>query len=304
MSGPLCQLWEDILHNPDAEEVPAEVVLSTIQRSLVLLGQLNVKLSNYRRSAILEGSGNKDLAKSSRDDMQPTTGTQLFGEQYFKSLQQKGEDRKTLAKGYFSLVKSSPQELTTGVFSGPVLAKTPQDRVWRSFTEPRSLQQREVVTLQQGIQQSCSQSMAEVRLAVRELAHARKTVVPVSVEKAFVAGGVSKKVTAWAAITTDPWVLATVQGYRIPFHAKPVQKKELHQPVLSMDEHSALCAEVQELVRMQAVEPASPNNMNWVSPLFVVPKGQGRWRVIFNLKSLNQFVASEHFKMQTLYDVP
>ena len=37
-----------------------------------------------------------------------------------------------------------------------------------------------------------------------------------------------------------------------------------------------------------------------VSPIFVVPKKDNKFRMILNLKNLNQFVEHNHFKMETL----
>ena len=97
-SGPLTQLWEDILHNEEASSIPCDVVLDAVQRSLVLLGHVNAKLSAHRRAMILEASGHKNLVKVGREAPTPSEGSQLFGEAFFKDLSQNGEDKKTLTK--------------------------------------------------------------------------------------------------------------------------------------------------------------------------------------------------------------
>ena len=38
----------------------------------------------------------------------------------------------------------------------------------------------------------------------------------------------------------------------------------------------------------------------FISNIFLVPKDEERWRLILNLKSLNEFVAYEHFKMEDI----
>ena len=98
VSGPLVQLWEDIIANADATEVPRDVVLETLQRTLVLLGHVNAKFSAHRRSVILEAAANKQLVQSARALPLPKEGSSLFGDDFFKVLEKKGEDRKTLSK--------------------------------------------------------------------------------------------------------------------------------------------------------------------------------------------------------------
>ena len=38
----------------------------------------------------------------------------------------------------------------------------------------------------------------------------------------------------------------------------------------------------------------------FISNIFLVPKDEERWRLILNLKSLNDFMAYEHFKMEDI----
>ena len=40
--------------------------------------------------------------------------------------------------------------------------------------------------------------------------------------------------------------------------------------------------------------------MRWFSPIFLVPKSDGKYTLILNLKSFNESVAYEHFKMEDL----
>lgn len=47
-----------------------------------------------------------------------------------------------------------------------------------------------------------------------------------------------------------------------------------------------------------AIRTCSPRRGQFVSKIFLVPKPDGSDRFILNLKSLNHFVNSEHFKME------
>ena len=53
----------------------------------------------------------------------------------------------------------------------------------------------------------------------------------------------------------------------------------------------------------QAVQEAPPNSRGFFSNMFMVPKKDGGQRPVINLKQLNKFVKSEHFKMEGLHTV-
>lgn len=52
----------------------------------------------------------------------------------------------------------------------------------------------------------------------------------------------------------------------------------------------------------RAIEPA-PQTPGFSSRMFVIPKRSGGHRPVFNLRALNQFVVTSHFKMETLQQV-
>ena len=64
----------------------------------------------------------------------------------------------------------------------------------------------------------------------------------------------------------------------------------------SLTEQEAIDAEINDFLVKQVIEQSQP-----VSPIFLRPKKEpGVYRVIFNLKSLNQAVTYYKFKMDTL----
>ena len=78
----------------------------------------------------------------------------------------------------------------------------------------------------------------------------------------------------------------TVQGYRIPFVQEP--------PPTCLQE-------IESLLKKGAIQDTrSPEEVGFVSNVFLVPKSEGKWRLILNLKALNQFVIYEHFKMEDI----
>ena len=117
-------------------------------------------------------------------------------------------------------------------------------------------------------------------------------------------GRISRFLSNWKALTCDPWVLQTVEkGYVIPLTMTPTQQHHPYSPHLSTREESLLREEIQLLLQKQAVQEVVPNTKGFYSNMFMVPKKDGGQRPVINLKHLNRFVKSEHFKMEGLHTV-
>ena len=91
------------------------------------------------------------------------------------------------------------------------------------------------------------------------------------------------------------------EGYRILFSRRPPLSDQLL-PMPSYTPSSirgkALEQEFQDLLRKQAIEQA-PQTPGFYSRLFVVQKDSGAWRPIIDLSTLNTYVASRRFHMET-----
>ena len=61
-----------------------------------------------------------------------------------------------------------------------------------------------------------------------------------------------------------------------------------------------LTTEVQDLEAKRAISKVREDGMGFVSPMFLVPKSDGTWRPVVNLKALNRYVVSQHFKMESI----
>ena len=69
----------------------------------------------------------------------------------------------------------------------------------------------------------------------------------------------------------------------------------------SLTEQEAIDAEINDFLVKQVIEQSQPETGEIVYPIFLRPKKEPRvYRVIFNLKSLNQAVTYHKFKMDTL----
>ena len=104
----------------------------------------------------------------------------------------------------------------------------------------------------------------------------------------------------------DSWVVEALRvGYRIPFdRPPPLSERPLSLPAYSP--HSirgvALNQELQDLLRKGAVEPA-PQSPGFYSRLFLIKKASGSWRPIIDLSTLNDYIASSRFHMETPWSV-
>ena len=100
----------------------------------------------------------------------------------------------------------------------------------------------------------------------------------------------------------DAWVVEVLRvGYWIPFDRRPpLSERPLSLPAYSPQSIKgvALTQELQTLLRKGAVEPA-PQSPGFYSRLFLVQKASGSWRPIIDLSTLNDYVTSSHFHMET-----
>ena len=100
----------------------------------------------------------------------------------------------------------------------------------------------------------------------------------------------------------DAWVVEALRvGYWIPFDRRPpLSEHPLSLPAYSPQSIKgvALTQELQNLLRKGAVEPA-PQSPGFYSRLFLVQKASRSWRPIIDLSTLNDYITSSHFHMET-----
>lgn len=89
---------------------------------------------------------------------------------------------------------------------------------------------------------------------------------------------------AWAALTSDAWVLQTVRGFHIEFYDFPQQLNPPHPIVFSEADAQH---EVPDLLRKGAICCSALHPFGFLSNLFLVDKPNGGRRPVINLKELN-----------------
>uniref|UniRef100_A0A914XPV2 Reverse transcriptase domain-containing protein n=1 Tax=Panagrolaimus superbus TaxID=310955 RepID=A0A914XPV2_9BILA len=101
----------------------------------------------------------------------------------------------------------------------------------------------------------------------------------------------------WSKITNDPFVLEAIKGYKLPFREgkKPKQPRNYYCRDATEPE---IKAEVISLLEKDAIEKGE--TAQWLSTVFSVPKKDGGMRPVINLRGLNEFMVTPHFKMESL----
>lgn len=89
-----------------------------------------------------------------------------------------------------------------------------------------------------------------------------------------------------------------MQGYKIPFIKKPQQKIPPNHQKWSQTEKHAISKALARLIQIGAVSEAKPVKDQFISHIFLTPKPDGTSRLIINLKKLNNFVQTVHFKLE------
>ncbi|KAJ8917897.1 hypothetical protein NQ315_002589 [Exocentrus adspersus] len=117
------------------------------------------------------------------------------------------------------------------------------------------------------------------------------------------AGRIHLFLEQWELLTRDPLILSWVRGYKIPFFLKPYQIKTPNQRVFSKREKSLLQASIAELLKKGVISLCVHRKGEFLSSYFLVEKITGGYRFVLNLKSLNKFVETMHFKLENFKTV-
>ncbi|XP_022806778.1 uncharacterized protein LOC111343852 [Stylophora pistillata] len=115
----------------------------------------------------------------------------------------------------------------------------------------------------------------------------------------LVAGRIKYFYSNWTLITSDPWILSIVQGYKFPFVCQPIQWRQRQTKAKSKEDLASINEAISQLQTKGAVKAVQEKLNQFTSTLFIV-KQTTKERPVFNLKNLNRFVDSQQFKIEGL----
>ena len=130
-----------------------------------------------------------------------------------------------------------------------------------------------------------------------------RNIFPITRVESPLAGRIQKFLENWKVLTSDKHILDVVKGWVVPLLSTPIQSKIPHPVSMNYEEERAMDLEVASMLTKGAIREAIPKADQFLSNVFVTPKGEGLYRPIINLKKLNQSVPYLHFKMEGLKDV-
>ena len=107
----------------------------------------------------------------------------------------------------------------------------------------------------------------------------------------------------WEALGSSPKVATILtEGYTLPFRFRPdiTRSPIVISNYVNPQRQSNLLEALYRLMNKNAVETvANQNSLGFYNWLFLVPKPNNRWRPILDLSTLNTFLNTETFKMET-----
>ena len=127
--------------------------------------------------------------------------------------------------------------------------------------------------------------------------------VPSVVEPPPVGGRLQQFWQTWARLGASPRAVQILQeGYVLPFRVRPILTRE---PVIKSGYAHAprqahLMNALHALLVKRAIEPVqNPKSLAFYNRIFLVPKPNNKWRPILDLSTLNKYLKTSTFKMET-----
>ena len=117
----------------------------------------------------------------------------------------------------------------------------------------------------------------------------------------FHAGSLKQKIPVWRKITSDPQILKLLGGASLQFEDRPTQDRLPHEIQFTGNFKNLVQKELDKFLTQGIIEHTQFKTGDFISNLFARPKKTpGEIRLILNLKKLNVFVPTIHFKMESL----
>lgn len=92
--------------------------------------------------------------------------------------------------------------------------------------------------------------------------------------------------------------MSWIKGVKTPFKAIPVQSKPILERKRAHAETENISVVIAQLLSKGVIVTCKPTKGQFLSPIFLEPKPNKSYRLILNLAKLNEYVVTEHFKIE------
>ena len=108
----------------------------------------------------------------------------------------------------------------------------------------------------------------------------------------------------WKLICNNKQILRYVGGVKIPFICNIIQHSAMPPEInMSEEERCYACQKISKLLATGCIVQLPHPLLGWHSNIFLWPKKDGSFRLILNLKPLNELIEYQKFKMPTIHTV-
>ena len=287
-----------------------------IKASISLLSNASAHFNLERRKALIKHL-NRDLQPLAEGEF-PDRGVYLFGEDFGKQAKSMSDNIKAL---------QGVQPKRQGLFSGsggPNKRYPPKpqgrrpswgnqlagqcSRDWTLPQAPRDNLPGGQTTLQEPSQIMPSPPWSDavtpptdLTMPTRAISQDLGFITPAPM--GILAGRTALHLRNWEKITSDPWVLEAVSGYRLELISSP-SRNTIPITATQQDMELKISEEIKAMTAKGAIRPvANPSTQGFFSRIFLVPKKDGGSRPVINLRPLNQYIKYQHFKMEGMHVV-
>jgi hypothetical protein len=281
----LTQLAELLLTPVSGTDGPdIDKLLSMNADALALLGHATHQLSMHRRQAI-KPFLNKEYATLCSPQGPDTEF--LFGDE----IQSQLNNIKASNKNGNTMASASPRQPTKGREHWHNKPKSPFLGGRGRQTGPPPVQT-EAVAQEQILNKLNTIQVQDYVSFIPDLLHYFQFKV-----SHFRAGRLSSYLAQWKLLTSDDFILDLVKGAHIELLSVPIQAVRSQEKQFSHIERQIIDSEITSLLAKCVIVPSITEPGEFISPIFLTPKKDGSYRMIFNLKQFNTHVAYYHFKI-------
>ena len=141
---------------------------------------------------------------------------------------------------------------------------------------------------------------ANKRHTDKRLAQPNCAVLSLAVSNLLVWGRLQLFAQEWKKIKASSKAMQTiVEGLTLHFTSKELKQKTRRQIRFNSEEELAITEEVEEMINKKAATYTMETDI-YQTKAFTQPKTDGGYRLILNLKPLNNYIETKRFKMESL----